>query len=417
VLSGRTLLTPPLRDVKSPLHRIEPAREHIIVDLLLVIITGALFLSACGSSSSVGSTSSAKPTRVKRIPTRQLVLIDAKTGQVDYGFPDVTSEEGTGSREVSDRGGGWYVAGGFTRIGKVRVRALAHLRSDGSIDRTFTPVLHRKATPDAVLLHDGVLYVSAQELGVFALDAKSGKRLWHTSKIIGIVWSLSYGDGVLYVGGTFSRIGDVARTGIAALNAANGKPTSWQVHLSNRGNPSPPAVSSVVATDGIVYLGGSSGSFTGVDGSDRTDLAAVSARTGKPTAWVPRMRDAHLGDVDAIVVTHGQVLAGSVREGFAAFDVRTGRSLPWANRLHGSVSSFAVSGDTVYLGGVPEGGFDRVGGKPANNLASVVLPEGRFTNWRPSPNRCTIVGSIAVSGRKVLVDGWFSPKPGDCSPG
>jgi hypothetical protein len=63
----------------------------------------------------------------------------------------------------------------------------------------------------------------------------------------------------------------------------------------------------------------------------------------------------------------------------------------------------------VYLGAA-DAGVTRVGGKRANSLASVVLPKGMFTNWRPNLGRCTLVGAIAVSGRKVLVGGSFSPQ-------
>jgi hypothetical protein len=100
-------------------------------------------------------------------------------------------------------------------------------------------------------------------------------------------------------------------------------------------------------------------------------------------------------------VTHGQVLLGG-KNGFAVWDARTGRSVPWRKRLNGVATTFAVSGGTVYLGANPvPGGFTEAGGKPARDLASVILPTGRFTNWRPKVD--TYVDAIAVSGGTVLV--------------
>lgn len=44
-----------------------------------------------------------------------------------------------------------------------------------------------------------------------------------------------------------------------------------------------------------------------------------------------------------------------------------------------------------------------VGGRPVHNLAAVVLPPGRVTNWRPMVSPTPYVRVIAVSGQNVLV--------------
>jgi len=123
-----------------------------------------------------------------------------------------------------------------------------------------------------------------------------------------------------------------------------------------------------------------------------------------------------------MLVTHGQVLLGGSTGGFAVLDAHTARSLPWPKNLiqkgnagtgYGSAYAFASSGDTIYLGATSSAPFNRAGGRPANNLASVVLPSGKFTNWRPDSGRCTSVGEIAVSGREILAGGRFSDTPCD----
>ena len=98
--------------------------------------------------------------------------------------------------------------------------------------------------------------------------------------------------------------------------------------------------------------------------------------------------------------------------GFAAFSTRTGYALRWPERLPGSASVFTESGDTVFLGGIPDAPFREAGGKPARSLASVVLPAGRFTNWRPNLGKCPGLFALAASGRKVLAAGEFWG-PGD----
>jgi hypothetical protein len=164
-----------------------------------------------------------------------------------------------------------------------------------------------------------------------------------------------------------------------------------------------------------VYIGGG---FTRINGVRREDgIAAVNARTGRPTAWAPYKGAVYdyLDKGSALVVSHGQVLVGGLDD-FAAVSVLTGRGAPWTKRVHGNVPTIAVLVDTAYLGGDGyDEGFDGVAGKRANNLASVVLPGGMFTNWRPNIAPCVFVESIAPSADEVLVAGRFSYSASECS--
>ena len=374
------------------------------VVFLLAISALLLTLPACASSSSTSSKTRARTESV----AHTLVLVDAKTGKIDSYLPDPDSQGP--SSVVSDGESGWYVSGRFAHVGKIPRRGLAHLKSDGSVDTAFVPDVPRGVSLGTMLLHGGVLYTTDYGEGVFALDAKSGKSLWHTSDRGNHVMSVAFGNGVLFVGGDFARIGGAARDGIAALDPATGKPTSWQVHLSVSVAGSP-AVVALAIVDGTVYIGGA---FDRVNNFKRElGLAAVSARTGRPTSWAPRNVGVarRLESAGSLLVTHGQVLVGSAGEGFAAFDARSARALSWSGLLNGSVWALVSSGDTVYLGGTPGPGFSRAGGRPANNLASVVLPQGRFTDWRPDLGPCRDVQAMATYGGKVLVAGYFSSTP------
>jgi hypothetical protein len=256
-----------------------------------------------------------------------------------------------------------------------------------------------------LILQGRTLYAGG-DFGVAAFETVSGRQLWWVSTDNGQVGDLALVNGVLYVAGAFERIKGVARDGVAALDPLTGKPTNWQVRLSWKPGL-PVGVDALGAGNGAIYLGGV---FTHVFGVKRVRLAAVSPRNGRPIRWAPQP-GSQPDDIYAILVTHGQVLVGG--NGFAVYNARTGRSVPWRNRLLGAVLAFAFSGDTVYLGGDPDNGFDRAGGKPVNNLAAVSLPGGEFTSWRPNVARCTDVFTMAASGGKVLVAGVFSESP-DC---
>ena len=193
--------------------------------LLLALLVA---LPACAP----GSSASSKTRAQAETTYHTLALVDAKAGQVDSYLP---GPDGV-TAVVSDRKGGWYVGGRFAHIGNVLRRGVVHLESDGTIDPTFVPDLPRDMAISPILFNAGVVFVGDfGNKGVFALDAKNGKRLWHTptGRDGGNVIELVLGNEVLYVGGGFTHIGGIARNGIAALNPITGKVTGWRVRLWN----------------------------------------------------------------------------------------------------------------------------------------------------------------------------------------
>jgi hypothetical protein len=362
---------------------------------VLVLACLLLALPACASSSST------YPTRSKLSGSgssyRFLVLTDTRTGVVGRSFPDVNAPGAFCA--IADGSGGWYIGGGFTRVGEVSRPRLAHLKSDGGLDRGFAPELPGSDWVGSVLRRGGTVYAGVG-FNVVALDARNGKQLWRTATQRGGVDDLGFKDGVLYVSGSFNRIGGTSRDGLAALDPRTGRVTSWRIRLSNRGSS---AVVGPLAFSGeVLYVGGD---FDRIDGSRRElGLAAIDTRTARPTAWAPIPKAGYY-DPDspiAIVISHGQVIVGGSKSGFASYDVRTARHLGWPLRYSGSLGApLAVLADTVYLSAGP--------GKD-NNPAAVVLPRGSLASWRPKLG--SGASAIAISGGKILVAGAFPAKAG-----
>jgi outer membrane protein assembly factor BamB len=398
------------RSKESAVRKNTPTR----ITLRLVLCALLVVLTACAYDS---SSSSAKSTSAKRVASRSLVLIDAKTGKMDRNFPNIANADSV----VADGKGGWYVGGDFAHVGKVARNGLAHLRSDGSLYPAFAPGLQKGSRVINLVLHRSVIYAIDDyhlDRYVAALDARSGKLLWQV--LADDATGLAYGHGVLYVVGSFDHIGGVARDYVAALNPRSGTPTLWTVRDISKipGYTFGQDLIAVAVAKGVVYLGGD---FGRVDGVKREcSLVAVSSRTARPTAWAPKCRGSSLlVGVNAITVTHGQVIVGGSQGSFGVFDARTARHLPWEKGVVDVANAFAVSGNILYLGNAGTGSgeaplFSRAGGKPVNNLAAVILPKGQFTSWRPNLGRCVTVSDIAVAGGKVLAAGLFSPRS-NCS--
>jgi outer membrane protein assembly factor BamB len=368
--------------------------------VIVLLLAGGFVLSGCGGGSAKSSSTT------KHSVPRDLYIINAKTGAIDQDFPDVNFDEGAVFPAISDGSGGWYIGGNFSRVGKVKRNGLARLRSDGSLDEEFAPRLPGNAIVTAIVRHENTVFaggVLSGKLvsGVAAFDATSGRKLWQvTAGEIGGVNSLAFADGVLFVGGAYKKIAGVRRSGLAALDPRTGKPTSWHVRLAD-GRGAEDFVEAMSIENGVIYY---SGGFKGTETyRENKALGAISIRTGKPTSWNPE-RTADLSEATAILATHGQVLVGG--KGFAVFDARTGRIVPWSRHVKNSANAFAVSGNTVYLSATSYGSYGiltRVGGKRVHNLAAVILPSGKVTNWRPMPSPIPYVTALAVSGQNVLV--------------
>ena len=327
-------------------------------------------------------------------------------------FPDTDTENSSVVfAAVADGSGGWYIGGSFSRIGDVSRNGLARLKSDGSLDTEFAPPLPRYAGVGSIVRHGNVVYVGGGEFGagipngVAAFDARSGKKLWQVSTgkegLVGID-ALAFASGTLFVGGAFTKVAGVPRDGIAALDPRTGKPTPWNVRLISGDGKSVAGVNQMSSSNGVIYFTGWFGLVNGV--KRNLSIAAVSARTGQVTAWNPQPSSNEPSYFIGILATHGQVLVGG-KDGFASYDARTGRVLPWPEHLEYGATVFAASGNTVYLGELYDGGLFSVSGKRVRNLAAIVLPSGRGTNWRPMLSPAPEVRAVAVSGQNVLVAG------------
>jgi hypothetical protein len=363
------------------------------------LVAALLIVSGCASHRAVVTAT------IASLPERHLVLISADSGAVQPGFPSPSLGQAV-SGAVSDGHGGWFVAGGL---------GLARLRPDGRLD----PNWRARPSVDFVaclLIRSGSrLYVEGSER-VEAFDAKTGARLWVGPRIVrtqaGIcnatVQAIAASAARVYVGGNFTRIGRVARRSLAALDARTGRLLAWRSPPLRNGDASTHYVTALALAGSRLYVGGV---FSSVGGQPCVSLAALEPRTGALLSWKRVNGGDANGDVDTILVTHGQVITAGY-DGFGATDTHTGRPLAWTTRLGGVASAFAVDGPLVYLGGDLRNRLQSVAGHPRNNLAALSLATGHFTTWGPNLAPYVSVGAIVPSGNKVLVLGTFTTTVG-----
>jgi hypothetical protein len=234
---------------------------------------------------------------------------------------------------------------------------------------------------------------------------------WQTN---GIAWATATSGGLVFVGGTFSKIrppgaaagtSEQARTNLAVLDAATGAPTSCAI----------PVVGSdiralTVSPDGAtLYVGGT---FTSVGGEAHKNLAAISIASCAPVSGFVPTVDLTVRAVAATassVYVGGDlgVVNGATRHRAAAVSAATGALLPWAPSYDGIVRAIALKPDSsaVVVGGsywtansVVSPGISVV--NPTSGANSKTFPNGFFPTTSTSVQVITVDATGFYTGNE-----------------
>jgi hypothetical protein len=179
-----------------------------------------------------------------------------------------------------------YASGAFSTIaGKSCVYVAALDRQTGAL----SPSWHSPITAAAnnyvfrLLLNGSTLYAGGEfnapgHTRLMALDGTTGGAEAWAPQPDGSVTALALSGGVLYAGGYFSKVNNVDRKHLAAIDTGTGAlVSSW--------NPNPDGDVTTLALAGSnLYVGGA---FFQIGGATRSALAAVDTTTGLATPWDP----------------------------------------------------------------------------------------------------------------------------------
>jgi hypothetical protein len=177
-------------------------------------------------------------------------VFSVATGRRDPRFPRMRRDANHNSEVLAvipDGSSGWFVGGAFGKSDGVPCPNLVHFRSDGKYDPRFCP-----APNDRVV-------------------------------------ALLLSQGVLYVGGSFTRVGGVHRNYLAALDAETGQARRWNPYISgriyyDRSTPIPRGVWALAALGNTLYI---AGQFDSVAARPRPSVAALRFSDATPTAFRP----------------------------------------------------------------------------------------------------------------------------------
>ncbi|MBL7781808.1 MAG: T9SS type A sorting domain-containing protein [Saprospiraceae bacterium] len=223
----------------------------------------------------------------------------------------------------------------------------------------------------------------------------------------GTVSTLLVHGNTLYLGGSFTMVGGLPRTNIAAIDIPSKSVTSWAPHLNGD-------VVDIDARGGKVYF---CGHFTQVDGASRNALAAVDSVSGavdtfNPSISFPGIPGMQTGTVaslkiaDNILYFAGYFLSvnGAARKNVAAIDLDLNQITALNVSTDIPVNLIEMNGQALYLGGP----FYKVGGAERKGFAAVNRYSGALLQWNPTVgNPGNTMYSILPSNDQIFVGGFF----------
>ena len=237
----------------------------------------------------------------------------------------------------------------------------------------------------------------------------------------GPVTALALENQRLYIGGSFLDLNGVERWRLAAVDRTTGDLTPWNPKLGSAN-----LVNTLTASGGLIYVGGvfelvnaTVEPETGLRGESRRNLAAVDTITGLASPWNPNVFE---GEVNAVAISGSVAYVGgsfervgvvgqeAIRVDLAAFDVVNGLATPWNPSVLGAagdaVSALRLSDGLLYVGGR----FDQIGGQPRHNLAALDPVTGTAASWNLPANDAVL--TLFDDGRRLYVGGMFTTVAG-----
>jgi hypothetical protein len=330
------------------------------------------------------------PLGTGEVPRTYLAAFNASTGALITSFdPTLTGVSscnpndpcGVTALAVSPDGSTLYVGGQFTHVnGAFRGFVAAFSTSTGALISTWTP---------------------AAGAPVHAIAPSP--------------------DGsVIYLGGTFTKLDNVARTQAGAVDSATGALLPWAPALNG-------TVTSIAVApdDSRVLVGGDFSTFNGVT---QQAIGSTDPSTGASDPWAlpPMFEPNHTGcfaDVKDIVISGSVAYISSEGTGGGCFDgdfavnVSDG-SLVWQNDCLGATQALVIINGWLYKAShahdcaYAPGGFPQVanpaGGWYTHHLLTQSLADGSLGHWTPDTDNANLGPRVmATNGSELFLGGGF----------
>jgi hypothetical protein len=250
-----------------------------------------------------------------------------------------------------------YLSGSYTKINSVSRNNVAAVDTLGNVTSfdLGNPDLYPKLE-----IYKGRIYIYGQVFSagdrayLYSVDENTWQEDWSANGIIGSqINDIEFVDDVVYAVGTFQLL-DSIRYNIAAFNLKTGRPTAWKPRIPGT------FISSITYGNQQLYI---SGDFDTIAKQYHPKIAALNLVNGKPTAWVPKVNIGgyeHLTFHDNILyskLNKGIISNGASYNLLCALDAQTGQLYSWLSKKPSilysdlSVRDFRIIDNSFYIFG------------------------------------------------------------------
>jgi hypothetical protein len=305
-------------------------------------------------------------TAINGEPRPGVAKVDHVSGELLPWLPQASGP----IRRLELSNGSVYISGTFTMVDGQQRRSVAAV---DPVDAQVTPWQHQQDNTGRLLGTNGsavflwignILSLQSGFSRLVALDAVTGSPTgWEVSA--GGVREMMVVNDQLVLAGCFSWVAGVPRQGLASVDLVDGQVLPWAPAVNG-------CVRSAALHNDELYI---CGTFTQVSGEARDGMAAVSMDTGVPLPFeavfngnggeAVELESLAVGGDTLYVVGRFWEANGQWRANMAAFDLTSGLLTEWAPKditdqldppepwtTPRGINSVAISGDTLFIGGV-----------------------------------------------------------------
>jgi hypothetical protein len=341
------------------------------------------------------------------------IILNQTNGTEDLTWPKISGDV---NAVISDGSGGWYVGGYLYAVDNIDIGNLIHILSDKTVDRTWNP--NPLGSVSCLSLKDGILYIGGYFQSVAgqtrnyaaAFNTSTGALTEWNPGPDGYVNVIEGGENAVYLAGAFANVNNGAsvRNKIAAVNKMDGSVLpGWNITLTGFS----PTVYDLAATSTKLYV---AGNFTQVNGVSRSGLAALSPTDGAvDVTWNPNPQHSGTPVVRSIALSGNTLYAGGVfNNGLGGLPTVHHLGAVSATGTGAGINSFMpvldendqiskveIQGATLYASGF----FNSVNGLNRQSIAGINTNDGIPTPWAPEPDGS--IYAIASDANKVFIGG------------
>lgn len=330
-------------------------------------------------------------------------------------------------QEMSSDGTNIYMVGRFTKVNDNIRQYAAAVKTDETVtswDPQLSVGLCGGGEKQSVLQTSGYVYVGGcfttvggvSRTGLAATDRNTGALVTGFNANVGQadVRSLGVDSDRLYLGGAFTTVGGQSRTWIAGVNKDTGAlDTGWDAGAIAASYDAGvrKAIHSIKVKDSKVYIAGWFGTIGGVT---QRYLAALDRSTGAlDTSWRPVLGTASGGGLFNITITGDRIYFGG-----AGGSPVSGTAFGYASLIDGSVATWMNSSGTSEIRGITAsdgaafiaGEFGSVAGSTRSKTAAIGLDGTVLAPW-PMDSAVTVPVAVSITTAGVA-PGIVTSSPG-----